>query len=70
MKLATVSCLIDSAAAFTPAHIGRTYTNLDANELDLGVTELPGVYDQLGFLETEPESLERRYKLSQAQVYL
>merc|ERR1712095_112283 len=30
------------------------------NELELGVTEPLGVYDPLGWLETEPESFERR----------
>merc|ERR1711982_84391 len=30
------------------------------NELELGVTEPLGVYDPLGWLETEPEAFERR----------
>eukprot|EP00593_Proboscia_inermis_P004479 CAMPEP_0171316476 /NCGR_PEP_ID=MMETSP0816-20121228/73188_1 /TAXON_ID=420281 /ORGANISM="Proboscia inermis, Strain CCAP1064/1" /LENGTH=38 /DNA_ID= /DNA_START= /DNA_END= /DNA_ORIENTATION= len=38
MKLATVSCLVDSTAAFALAYVGRTSTNLVINELNLGVT--------------------------------
>mmetsp|Transcript_46793 Transcript_46793/g.54693 ORF Transcript_46793/g.54693 Transcript_46793/m.54693 type:complete len:210 (+) Transcript_46793:78-707(+) len=60
MKLAVASLLIGSAAAFAPTQVGRTSTNLAVNELDLGVTEPLGVYDPLGWLETEPESFERR----------
>ena len=60
MKLATVSCLIGSAATFAPAHVGRTSTNLAINDLDLGVTEPLGVYDPLGWIKTEPKSFERR----------
>ena len=60
MKLAVASFLISSVAAFAPSQVGRTSTNLAVNELDLGVTEPLGVYDPLGWLETEPESFERR----------
>merc|ERR1711982_185080 len=33
---------------------------MGVNELELGVTEPLGVYDPLGWLETQPESFERR----------
>ena len=33
---------------------------MNVNELELGVTEPLGVYDPLGWLETQPESFERR----------
>ena len=35
-------------------------TSLNVNELELGSTEPLGVFDPLGWMETEPESFERR----------
>merc|ERR1712094_162576 len=52
--------LIASAAAFAPAPVAKTSTSLKVNELELGVTEPLGVYDPLGWLDSEPEAFERR----------
>merc|ERR1712244_82636 len=53
--------LIGSAAAFAPSSNSHVNTNLNmVNELELGVTEPLGVFDPLGWLETQPESFERR----------
>ena len=52
--------LAGSAAAFAPAQNGRIATDLAISELELGVTEPLGVYDPLGWLDTEPEAFERR----------
>uniref|UniRef100_A0A6U1SN20 Plastid light harvesting protein n=1 Tax=Trieres chinensis TaxID=1514140 RepID=A0A6U1SN20_TRICV len=60
MKLAVAALLIGSAAAFAPAQSGRAATSLAVNELELGVTEPLGVFDPLGWLESEPEAFERR----------
>merc|ERR1719359_2352816 len=60
MKIAILGSLIVSAAAFAPAKQASTSTSLNVNELELGVTEPLGVFDPLGWLETEPESFERR----------
>ena len=60
MKLAITALLAGSAAAFAPAQTGRVATDLAVSELELGVTEPLGVYDPLGWLETQPESFERR----------
>jgi len=49
-----------SAAAFAPAQTAKTSSALQVSELELGVTEPLGVYDPLGWLETQPESFERR----------
>ena len=59
-KLAAFAALVGSAAAFAPAQTGRASTSLNVNELELGVTEPLGVFDPLGWLETEPEAFERR----------
>ena len=59
-KLAAFAALVGSAAAFAPAQTGRVATDLAVSELELGVTEPLGVYDPLGWLETQPESFERR----------
>ena len=59
-KLASFAALVGSAAAFAPAQTGRVATDLAVSELELGVTEPLGVYDPLGWLETEPEAFERR----------
>jgi len=61
MKLAISSVLLGSAAAFAPSSVSRGSTNLQmVNELELGVTEPLGVFDPLGWLETQPEAFERR----------
>jgi len=61
MKLAIASLLLSSAAAFAPSSTSKGSSQLQmVNELELGVTEPLGVYDPLGWLETEPEAFERR----------
>mmetsp|Transcript_22012 Transcript_22012/g.33276 ORF Transcript_22012/g.33276 Transcript_22012/m.33276 type:complete len:201 (+) Transcript_22012:52-654(+) len=60
MKLAVAALLVASAAAFAPSQSGRTSTSVNVNELELGVTEPLGVYDPLGWLDSEPEAFERR----------
>jgi hypothetical protein len=60
MKLAVAALLIGSAAAFAPAQSGRASTSLAVNELELGATAPLGVYDPLGWLDSEPEAFERR----------
>mmetsp|Transcript_1859 Transcript_1859/g.2954 ORF Transcript_1859/g.2954 Transcript_1859/m.2954 type:complete len:210 (+) Transcript_1859:50-679(+) len=60
MKLAIAATLATSAAAFAPASKAASNTALAVSELELGVTEPLGVYDPLGWLETEPEAFERR----------
>ena len=60
MKLAIAALLAGSAAAFAPAQQGKASTALNVNELEVGVTAPLGVYDPLGWLESEPESFERR----------
>mmetsp|Transcript_100057 Transcript_100057/g.288912 ORF Transcript_100057/g.288912 Transcript_100057/m.288912 type:complete len:208 (+) Transcript_100057:55-678(+) len=60
MKLAIAALLAGSAAAFAPAQTAKTSSALAVSELELGVTEPLGVYDPLGWLETQPEAFERR----------
>merc|ERR1719359_927070 len=60
MKIAILGSLIVSAAAIAPAKQASTSTSLNVNELDLGVTEPLGVFDPLGWLDSEPEAFERR----------
>jgi len=60
MKSAILATLIASAAAFAPAQQAQTSTALNVNELEIGVTAPLGVYDPLGWLESQPESFERR----------
>merc|ERR1719326_2116424 len=60
MKLAIAATLATSAAAFAPAPAAKATSALAVSELELGVTEPLGVYDPLGWLETEPEAFERR----------
>jgi len=60
MKSAIFASLIASAAAFAPAQQAKTSTALNVNELEIGVTAPLGVYDPLGWLESQPESFERR----------
>jgi hypothetical protein len=55
-----VVSLIAAATAFAPAEVSKQSTALNVNELELGVTEPLGVFDPLGWLDTEPESFERR----------
>ena len=60
MKSAILASLIASAAAFAPAQQAQTSTALNVNELEIGITAPLGVYDPLGWLESQPESFERR----------
>merc|ERR1719480_611666 len=60
MKLAIASLLFASAAAFAPAPASKATSSLAVSEVELGVTEPLGVYDPLGWLESEPEAFERR----------
>uniref|UniRef100_A0A7R9ZP41 Uncharacterized protein n=1 Tax=Craspedostauros australis TaxID=1486917 RepID=A0A7R9ZP41_9STRA len=60
MKLAIAALLAGSAAAFAPSQSAKTTSALQVSELELGVTEPLGVFDPLGWLETEPEAFERR----------
>lgn len=60
MKLAVAALLAGSAAAFAPSQSAKTSSALQVSELELGVTEPLGVFDPLGWLETEPEAFERR----------
>mmetsp|Transcript_13606 Transcript_13606/g.31753 ORF Transcript_13606/g.31753 Transcript_13606/m.31753 type:complete len:208 (-) Transcript_13606:150-773(-) len=60
MKSAIFASLIATAAAFAPAQQAKTSSALSVSELELGVTEPLGVYDPLGWLESQPESFERR----------
>uniref|UniRef100_A0A7S1GR61 Plastid light harvesting protein n=1 Tax=Cyclophora tenuis TaxID=216820 RepID=A0A7S1GR61_CYCTE len=60
MKVAVFAALVSSAAAFAPSAAPRAQTALAVSELELGVTEPLGVYDPLGWLESQPESFERR----------
>ena len=60
MKLTIAALLAGSAAAFAPAQTAKTSSALQVSELELGVTEPLGVFDPLGWLETQPESFERR----------
>ena len=60
MKLAVLASLVASAAAFAPAQTNKASSALAVSELELGVTEPLGVFDPLGWLESEPEAFERR----------
>eukprot|EP00548_Thalassiothrix_antarctica_P007151 CAMPEP_0194130408 /NCGR_PEP_ID=MMETSP0152-20130528/1454_1 /TAXON_ID=1049557 /ORGANISM="Thalassiothrix antarctica, Strain L6-D1" /LENGTH=199 /DNA_ID=CAMNT_0038824909 /DNA_START=65 /DNA_END=664 /DNA_ORIENTATION=- len=60
MKFAIASLLLASVNAFAPSQVAKTATSLNVNELELGVTEPLGVYDPLGWLDSQPESFERR----------
>ena len=60
MKLAIAALVAGSAAAFAPSQSAKTSSALQVSELELGVTEPLGVFDPLGWLETQPESFERR----------
>merc|ERR1711920_1195624 len=54
------AALAGSAAAFAPSATKSVSTALQVSELELGVTEPLGVFDPLGWLETEPEAFELR----------
>jgi hypothetical protein len=60
MKFTIAALLVASAAAFAPAQTAKTSSALQVSELELGVTEPLGVFDPLGWLESEPEAFERR----------
>mmetsp|Transcript_1189 Transcript_1189/g.2967 ORF Transcript_1189/g.2967 Transcript_1189/m.2967 type:complete len:208 (+) Transcript_1189:575-1198(+) len=60
MKSAIFASLIATAAAFAPSQQGKSTSSLQVSELELGVTEPLGVFDPLGWLDTEPEAFERR----------
>ena len=61
MKLTAAALLVSYATAFSTAPVNCALTTLNmANELELGVTEALGLFDPLGWLETEPEAFERR----------
>mmetsp|Transcript_19194 Transcript_19194/g.40015 ORF Transcript_19194/g.40015 Transcript_19194/m.40015 type:complete len:204 (-) Transcript_19194:209-820(-) len=60
MKLAILATLLATAAAFAPAPSSKASTALKVNELEIGVTDPLGVFDPLGWLETQPEAFERR----------
>jgi len=61
MKLAIATLLAGSAAAFAPSANTKASSALNmVNELELGATEPLGVFDPLEWIETQPESFERR----------
>merc|ERR1719157_189077 len=60
MKIAVATLLVASASAFAPAPVSKATTSLQVSEVELGVTEPLGVYDPLGWLESQPETFERR----------
>merc|ERR1719373_1101064 len=60
MKVAISSLLIASTTAFAPNTQKHVSTALSVNELNLGNTEPLGVYDPLGWMDSEPEAFERR----------
>eukprot|EP00979_Chaetoceros_neogracilis_P019400 scaffold12285_cov267-Chaetoceros_neogracile.AAC.1 len=60
MQLIIATLLVASASAFAPAASTKASTSLKVSEVELGVTEPLGVYDPLGWLESEPEAFERR----------
>ncbi|GMI04697.1 hypothetical protein TrLO_g13931 [Triparma laevis f. longispina] len=58
--VAILATLFAAASAFTVAPAAKTSTSLRVNELEIGVTDPLGVFDPLGWLETQPEAFERR----------
>ncbi|GMH86437.1 hypothetical protein TrVE_jg3940 [Triparma verrucosa] len=60
MKFCLFASLVASATAFQVAPAAKASTSLRVNELELGVTEPLGVFDPLGWLDSEPEAFERR----------
>jgi len=60
MKLTVVFLLLGYTAAFAPSVTKKVSSALNVNELELGATAPLGVYDPLGWLDSEPENFERR----------
>lgn len=60
MKLAILAITIACASAFAPAPASKATTALQVSEIELGVTAPLGVYDPLGWMDSEPEAFERR----------
>lgn len=60
MKLAVATLLVTCVSAFAPTKLNRVSTELHVNELELGATEPLGVFDPLGWMDSEPEAFERR----------
>jgi len=61
MKFTFAAALIATASAFNaPVAPGASTSMKMVDELELGVTEPLGVFDPLGWLDSEPESFERR----------
>jgi light-harvesting complex I chlorophyll a/b binding protein 1 len=61
MKIVIAAIVAGSAAAFAPAAQRAQSSSLNmVSELELGAIEPLGVYDPLGWMESEPESFERR----------
>ena len=61
MKLISLACAITAANAFmAPVPAAKSSSALNVNELEIGVTDPLGVFDPLGWLETQPEAFERR----------
>ncbi|GMI46455.1 hypothetical protein TrCOL_g930 [Triparma columacea] len=60
MKLFLLATLLASASAFMAPGAAKMSTSLKVNELEIGVTDPLGVFDPLGWLETQPEAFERR----------
>merc|ERR1719509_574871 len=61
MKLAIAALIAGSASAFTSAPVAKSSTQLNmVNELELGAVAPLGVFDPLGWLDSQPEAFERR----------
>jgi light-harvesting complex I chlorophyll a/b binding protein 1 len=61
MKIVIAAIVAGSAAAFAPSAVPKSSSSLNmVSELELGAVEPLGVYDPLGWLESEPEAFERR----------
>ena len=61
MKYAFAAALLATASAFNAPVAPSASTSMKmVDELELGVTEPLGVFDPLGWLDSEPESFERR----------
>ena len=61
MKYVFAAALIATASAFNAPVASTASTSMKmVDELELGVTEPLGVFDPLGWLDSEPESFERR----------
>eukprot|EP00985_Skeletonema_marinoi_P030611 scaffold32895_cov216-Skeletonema_marinoi.AAC.2 len=64
MKLAVISALAGSAAAFAPAQTGARSTSLNAFSVDTipGALAPVGLFDPLGFAEKADEMTLKRYR--------